>query len=225
MKEKIPQILFGGGKLSTRARIQCVVKSTFSETHLVPALNDILIANPSPAAVSRFRMGWLKEVIEPHSPSRDGGGGSGLTQATKLASSLSEPRILTKSQYGTITRFGGRPYEVQNSLNVWSSGMWVSTGTGHSAAMAAAGGQPMNEYSSDLQYLIREHMIENSPNKEEIRDLDNGIVDKNQQLHLRWNSQKGRIFIDGSHLMHNLELGDEILIDSRAPPLALYSKW
>ena len=79
MKEKIPQILFGGGKLSTRARIQCIVKSTFSETHLVPALNDILIANPSPAAVSRFRMGWLKEVIEPPTPLRDGGGGSGLT--------------------------------------------------------------------------------------------------------------------------------------------------
>ena len=35
MKEKIPQVLFGGGKLSTRARIQCVVKSTFSETRLV----------------------------------------------------------------------------------------------------------------------------------------------------------------------------------------------
>ena len=33
------------------------------------------------------------------------------------------------------------------------------------------------------------------------------------------------MFIDGSHLMHNLELGDEILIDSEAPPLALYDRW
>ena len=48
MKEKVPQILFGGGKLSSRTRIQCIVKSTFSETRLVPALNDMLIANPSP---------------------------------------------------------------------------------------------------------------------------------------------------------------------------------
>lgn len=48
MKEKVPQVLFGGGKLTQRARIQCVVKSTFSETRLVPALNDLLIANPSP---------------------------------------------------------------------------------------------------------------------------------------------------------------------------------
>ena len=94
-----------------------------------------------------------------------------------------------------------------------------------SAAMAAAGGKPMDQYSSDLQYLIREHMIENIPNREEVKDLNNGILHKGQHLHLRWNSQKGRIFIDGSHLMHNLELGDEILIDSEAPPLALYSRW
>ena len=53
------------------------------------------------------------------------------------------------------------------------------------------------------------------------------MLGEDQHLHLRWNSQKGRIFIDGSHLVHNLELGDEILIDSKAPPLALYSnaKW
>lgn len=69
--------------------------------------------------------------------------------------------------------------------------------------------------------------IENAPNKNEIKDLDNGMLEEDQHLHLRWNSQKGRIFIDGSHLVHNLELGDEILIDSKAPPLALYSdaKW
>ena len=224
MKEKIPQVLFGGGKLSTRARIQCVVKSTFSETRLVPALNDLLIANPSPAAVSRFRMGWLKEVDMASAPLRDGGG-SGLTPAGKLASSLSEPQILPRSQYGTITRFGGKPFDVQNSLNVWSSGMWVCTSTGASAAMKAAGGKPMEENTGDLQYLIREHMIENAPNKKEVKDLDNGLLHKDEHLHLRWNSQKGRVFIDGSHLMHNLELGDEILIDSGAPPLALYSRW
>lgn len=48
MKDKVPEILFGGGKLGSRSRIQCIVKSTFSETRLVPALNDLLIANPSP---------------------------------------------------------------------------------------------------------------------------------------------------------------------------------
>lgn len=225
MKEKIPEILFGGGELNSRARIQCVVKSTFSETRLVPALNDLLIANPSPAAVSRFRMGWLKEVdMEPRSPLRDGGS-SGMTPTTeRQLSSLSEAQTLPKNPYGTITRFVGRPYDITESINVWSSGVWISTGTGASAAMAAAGGRPMEENSADLQYLIREHMIENSPDKNRVKDLDNGILHKGEHLGLRWNSQKGRIFIDGSHLMHNLELGDEILIDSNAPPLALYSR-
>ncbi len=36
MKGKLPRILHGGGKLSMRSRIQCIVKSTFSETRLVP---------------------------------------------------------------------------------------------------------------------------------------------------------------------------------------------
>mmetsp|Transcript_23859 Transcript_23859/g.42933 ORF Transcript_23859/g.42933 Transcript_23859/m.42933 type:complete len:373 (-) Transcript_23859:1469-2587(-) len=225
IETKIPEVLFGGGKLSTRARIQCIVKSTFSETRLVPALNDLLIANPSPAAVSRFRMGLLKKIdMEPKSPLRDGGG-SGLTPAGRLASSLSEPQILPRNQYGTITRFAGRPFDVTNSLNAWSSGMWVCTGTGASAAMAAAGGMPMDTSTSDIQYLIREHMIENSPNKEDVKNLDNGILPKGERLHLRWNSQKGRVFIDGSHLTHNLELGDEIKIDCNTPPLALYSRW
>jgi NAD+ kinase len=200
------------------------VKSTFSETRLVPALNDLLIANPSPAAVSRFRMGWLREVdLDPRGGLRDGGG-TGLTPVGRAKSSLSDPQLLPRNQDGTVTRFGGIPFDVENSLNVWSSGMWVSTATGSSAAMAAAGGKPMDIYSSDLQYLIREHMLENSPMKEEIRNLDKGMLKSDQHLHLRWNSQKGRIFIDGSHLIHNLELGDEIFIYSKAPPLALYSR-
>jgi len=221
MKERVPEVLFGGGKLSSRTRMNCVVKSTFSETRLVPILNDILIANPSPAAVSRFRMGWLKEVdIDSKSPRV--GDSRGLTPAGKLASSLSEPGV-SRTNYGTITRFGGQPYDVQNSLNAWSSGMWVCTPTGSSAAMKASGGQPMNPRSSALQYRIREHMIENIDSNDDVKDLDNGMLEKDQHLHLRWNSQKGRIFIDGSHLVHNVELGDEIMIDSNVPPLALYS--
>jgi NAD+ kinase len=56
------------------------------------------------------------------------------------------------------------------------------------------------------------------------RTIDNGLLENGQKLHLRWNSQKGRIFIDGSHLTHNLELGDEILVDNEAPPLLLFTR-
>lgn len=131
--ERLPKILFGeeDHNLSRRTRIRCKVKSTFSETRLVPVLNDLLISNPSPAAVSRFRLGWLNEL-----------------------DSLSETQA-TKQSYGTTTRFAGIGYHVEHSLNVWSSGMWVSTSTGSTAAMAAAGGQSMDIDSESLQYLIR----------------------------------------------------------------------
>lgn len=132
MAEEIAKVLHGDGKILERTRIQCIVKSTFSETKLIPALNDILIANPSPAAVSRFRMGWMEPVdISEHAPLQDGRSrGSGL-------SSFEERSTQQYSQYGTVTRFGGIPYDIKNSLNVWSSGMWISTATGSSAAMAA----------------------------------------------------------------------------------------
>ena len=79
----------------------------------------------------------------------------------------------------------------------------------------------MDLNSTELQYLIREHMMENST-EDLSRDINNGMVHEGQKMHLRWNSQKGRIFIDGAHLTHNLELGDEILIDNQAPPLQMF---
>jgi NAD+ kinase len=202
MEIGIERVLVGDAQLGERTRMHCTVKSTFSETRLVPALNDVLIANPIPAAVSRFRMGWLQEHAN-----------------------VADSPVPNCSQYGTVTRFGGTSYEVTNSLNVWSSGVWLSTATGATAAMAAAGGKPMLLDSPDLQYLIREHMIESSiDNADDVRNMNNAMLEKGQKLHLRWNSHQGRIYIDGSHLSHKLELGDEILIDSNAPPLRMFMR-
>ena len=111
--------------------------------------------------------------------------------------------------------------------------------------MLAAGGKVMNTSSDEIQYLIREHMIENQPPhaprvvtnldstttitdselfiEEDTSTINNRIVKSNEKLHVRWNSQRGRIFIDGSHLTHDLELGDEILIDNEAPSLKMFS--
>jgi NAD+ kinase len=202
MEEGLQEIVHGGGHLQSRCRMRCKVKSTFSETLLVPALNDLLISNPSPAAVSRFRLGWMNLV----------------------------PTGAPSEQYGTVTRFGGNAYDVRDSLNVWSSGMWLSTATGSTAAMKAAGGKVMPLDDMSLQYLIREHMIERnddaSPSGSLVDDdnLNNGMIGMGEKLHVRWNSQKGKVYIDGSHLTHNLELGDEILIDNKAPPLKLYAR-
>lgn len=238
MHRGISKILYGGGHLSDRTRIQCILKSTFTETRLVPTLNDMLICNPSPAAVSRFRMGWLEKAapisstngadLSTVSSSCDSTSDFRHTESATnvgIGSSLSELTQLYKpppmSRYGATTRFGGNSYDVKKSINVWSSGMWVSTSTGSTAAIKNSGGQPMERDTADLQYVIREHMIEADADAD-IKNIGNQTLKEGEKLHLRWNSQKGTIFIDGAHMSHGLDLGDEILITSDAPPLKLF---
>ncbi len=195
-------VLTGKATISRRARIQVTVKSTFSETRLVPALNDVLIAHPTPASVSRFRMGWLAPLRD-SAPVKDGTGGAGSIP------------------HQGVVRVAGETYEVKRSFNAWSSGMWIATPTGSTAAMHAAGGKIMNINSPQLQYLIREHLIE-SHDDGTVADRGHGMLNSGAQLHLRWNSNEGKIFVDGAHLSHDLQLGDEIVINDRAPELQLF---
>ena len=87
--------------------------------------------------------------------------------------------------------------------------------------------------SPDMQYLIREHIIEGRATGTSLQEANYGVLDNDinnamirdgEKVHMRWNSQRGRIFIDGAHLTHNLELGDEISIDNEAPPLQLLAR-
>ena len=104
----LPHILKGDYySPALRTRIQTIVRSTMKTTRLPPALNDILIANPSPAAVSRFR----------------------LEKWNNSAQDLAFGSIKAESDS-----------EAQFSFNVWSSGMWISSATGSTAAIKAAGG-------------------------------------------------------------------------------------
>ena len=108
------------------------------------------------------------------------------------------------------------------SFNVWSSGLWVSTATGSSAVMAAAGGIIMDPHSPKLQYMVREHLVE--AGGEHLKKEGHGMLEPGHTLHLRWNSQHGCIYVDGSHLRHNLELGDEVSFSTEAPPIYLFEQ-
>jgi NAD+ kinase len=73
------------------------------------------------------------------------------------------------------------------SFNVWSSGIWFSTATGSSAVMRAAGGEVMPTHSREVQYMIREHLVEDS--MEHLRDESHGMVSEGSKVRIRWNSQ------------------------------------
>ncbi|CAM9886509.1 unnamed protein product [Pylaiella littoralis] len=175
VEEMLPKVLLREMEPERRTRLQTSIKSTFTETKLPPALNDLLLANPNPAAVSRFRLGLV--------PSE-----------------------------GAAAR---------ERFNVWSSGMWVCTATGSTAAMSAAGGQLMPPDSAGLQYMVREHMVE--ADMEHLRPKGQGIVPKGSKIEIRWNSKDGYVYVDGEHSQHAVQLGDELQISADAPPLYLYS--
>ncbi len=65
LKEHLPKVLFGDVNPGLRSRIQCLVRSAYTETRLPPALNDILVAHPLPAAVSRFRLTLCQGNVQP----------------------------------------------------------------------------------------------------------------------------------------------------------------
>lgn len=75
--------------------------------------------------------------------------------------------------------------------------------------------------SMDLQYKVREHLV-SAVDSAAQRQAGHGFIKPGEFLHLRWNSQSGLIFVDGSHMKHPLELGDEVKIDGNASPLRLF---
>ena len=182
----LPRIIYGDVSPGLRSRIQCLVRSTYTETRLPPSLNDILVSHPIPAAVSRFRLALCKGNVAP-----------------SYKASVKNEELF--------------------SFNVWSSGIWISTATGSTAAMHAAGGHVMDVRSTNLQYMVREHLVEDSSDDAGgQKKKGHSTIRPNESMHLRWNSQHGSVFVDGSHMKHDLELGDEIKIDSKAPFLKIF---
>ncbi|WCJ32328.1 NAD(H) kinase 3 [Euphorbia peplus] len=167
--EKVLDDILGGQRCSSNiSRLSMSVNSNLLST---PALNDILIAHPCPAAVSRFSF-----KIE-----RDGESCSPLA-------------------------------------NCRSSGLRVSTAAGSTAAMLSAGGFVMPILSQDLQYMVREPI---SPGAS-ISRLMHGIIKSDQSMEIGWFSEKGVIYVDGSHVSHSLQYGDTLQISSNAPVLKVF---
>ena len=87
--------------------------------------------------------------------------------------------------------------------------------------MASAGGFAMPLNSRELQYMVREHLVEaHTPH---LREEGHGMVGEGNRVRIRWNSQYGRVYTDGEHAEHRLQLGDEVDVTAFAPPLMLYA--
>ncbi len=133
----------------------------------IPVINDVLIAEKSPAATSRY-----------------------------------------------VLYYKGK-YEMQKS-----SGIWLATATGSTAAFRSAGGTP---FGDDCQaegrrfgFIVREQY---NFGRESIRA---GTVEKPEDFHLVSGMPVGRLFLDGSHSEFELTPGQELRIDFYEHPLRVF---
>jgi len=197
MRVVVPQALAGlrDSHVRHRHRLAVTVRGTFSETRLPPALNDVLLAHPSPAAVSRFRL-EKKKVVD------------------LSATTTTKPKREDDEDPADAFAF-----------NVWSSGIWIASATGSTAAIASAGGlEDIAKDSADFQYVVREHLLGEQHDQDYLTSLARGRVPADHLLQVRWNSQHGTVFVDGAHNRFDIELGDNVLVSSHAcAPLRLFA--
>lgn len=112
-----------------------------------------------------------------------------------------------------ILSVGEFPPETQKS-----SGIWVSTAAGSTAAMRSAGGYVMPLESRDIQYLVREPC---PPHLGAYRHLK-GIRPIQSPLSFTSRMQSGRVYLDGPHVSLPFRLGDVITLVDSAPDLTIY---
>lgn len=96
-----------------------------------------------------------------------------------------------------------------------SSGLWIATAAGSTAAINAAGGKQMKPHRRELQFLIRE------PYRGGVRQVRfvRGILNPRQKLEITNNTAEASLFIDGTQGHYRLSLGDQITFRSHPQPL------
>ncbi len=101
-------------------------------------------------------------------------------------------------------------FEVQKS-----SGIWVSTALGSTAAIYAAGGQDLQRSDPRVQFRVRELY---QPKGSVPFKIFGGLIDNPEDFWIENQSERAILALDGQHGMINLSFGDVIRF-KRAKPL------
>ena len=103
-----------------------------------------------------------------------------------------------------------------------SSGVWVATAAGSTAAVRAAGGRRMRAGSRMLQFAVREPGPFGGAVFPTLPDLTKGFVRRDDTLSIRSMTPAAKIWIDGPHVVVPVEFGDIITFSGGAGPLNLF---
>lgn len=157
-EEKLEDILAGRMNITKLNRLEASIDGKIIQ---VPVLNEVLVADSSPAAMS----------------------------------------------YYTIDVDGRKEFQK-------SSGVWIATAAGSTAAISSAGGKPMPLRSKKMQYLVREPYS----GRLQRPSMVSGIVGK---VEIISEMRTGMIYMDGHHEKYNLGRGCRLILKSSGNPLSL----
>ncbi len=99
-----------------------------------------------------------------------------------------------------------------------SSGIWISTPAGSTAAIRSAGGMVMPLGADTFQFVVREPYITTKSNFRQLK----GIRQFGSSLEVVSKMQEGRIYVDGPHIEYPFQIGDRISLDFSVPSLKVF---
>lgn len=98
-----------------------------------------------------------------------------------------------------------------------SSGIWVGTAAGSTAALKAAGGRILPPRSRKLQFVVREPYLRHGVPYA----LTRGLVPPGERLEIRSHMDEARLYVDGPHIDLRVRLGQTVALTLSDEPLLL----
>jgi NAD+ kinase len=98
-----------------------------------------------------------------------------------------------------------------------SSGVWVATAAGSTAAIRSAGGRVLPAASRNLQFAVREPYAVGERGYRVLR----GLIGQREHLEIQSHMRAGRLYIDGPHVWRTVEIGSVLRFQRSPEPLTL----
>jgi NAD+ kinase len=100
-----------------------------------------------------------------------------------------------------------------------SSGIWMATAAGSTAAMASAGGDVVDIDDERCQMRVREPFVADGP----LLQLAQVWLKPDDDIVVASKMREGRVYLDGPHEILELPMGARLSLHGRAPPLHLFA--
>jgi NAD+ kinase len=113
------------------------------------------------------------------------------------------------------TRYAIRHAGVQEEQR--SSGVWISTAAGSTAAIRSAGGRVLPIGSKRLQFMVREPYEHHGVGYRVLR----GMIAPGEQLEIQSHMRSGRLYIDGPRIFRPVDIGSVLRMYASDQPLTL----